>query len=534
MRAGGLECETMNLESGMTMKMPETLARLARPALPLLAAAILAACSVTPKYERPDAPMTAAFKEAPQSGADAQSAGQWKQAEPADAALRGEWWTIFGDSTLDQLEAQAHAANQDLKAATARVAQARAIQREVRSNLFPEITAMFGPTRERFSPASLGRPDNGQGDTSTLWRAQAGVSYEADLFGQVSANVDAATADAQRSEALLRSVQLALQADVAVNYFNVRELDAQRQIYVRTLDLRQQTLNLVESRYREGYISELDVARARSELASAQSEALGIDRRRAASEHALAVLLGKAPAEFSLPAQPLTRIAIRVPAGLPSALLERRPDIAAAERSMAAANDRIGAARAAFFPQLDITGSLGYESAQLSNLFQWSTRTFLLGPLTGAMLSLPIFDGGRRQAGVDRARAAYEEDVANYRQSVLTAFREVEDNLSDLRLLDQQTSAQDTAVQASNRAAELSHRQYREGAIAYLDVIDSDRTVLTQQRVSVELDGQRALATVNLIRAIGGGWGLDTPAGPAGLAGPAGPAAPATTPVAAR
>jgi multidrug efflux system outer membrane protein len=252
------------------------------------------------------------------------------------------------------------------------------------------------------------------------------------------------------------------------------------------------------------------VARARAELASAQSEALGIDRRRAEAEHALAVLLGKAPAEFAMPAQPLSRIAIQVPAGLPSSLLERRPDIAAAERAMAGANDRIGAARAAFFPQLNITGAAGFESSDLGNLFQWSSRAFLLGPLAGAMLSLPIFDAGRRQAGVDRARAVYEEDVANYRQTVLGAFREVEDNLADLRLLSQQTQAQDQAVQASSRAAQLSHTQYKEGSISYLNVIDSDRTVLTQQRVSVQLDGERARATVNLIRAIGGGWGLDS------------------------
>jgi multidrug efflux system outer membrane protein len=479
---------------------------LTRFSVSLLTTLILAGCSVTPTYERPAAATSAAFKEA----LPADQAGKWKAAEPSEAVLRGAWWQAFNDETLNGLETQAHDANQNLKAAAARVAQARALQRQTRSGLFPEVTANFGPTRQRASPASQNFSDDGPATSSTLWRAQAGVSYEADLFGRVSSTVDAATADAQQSEALLRSVQLALQADVATNYFMVREQDAERQLYVRTLELRKQTLDLVEHRYKEGDISELDVARARSELASAESEALGIDRRRAESEHALAVLLGKTPAEFSLPALPLNRIAIQVPAGLPSSLLERRPDIAAAERSMAAANDRIGAARAAFFPQLDITGYLGYESSQLGNLFQWSSRTFLLGPLTGAMLSLPVFDAGRRQAGVDRARAVYEEDVANYRQTVLGAFREVEDNLANLRILDEQTLAQDRAVQSSSRAAQLSHTQYREGSISYLDVIDSDRTVLIQQRVSVQLDGERARSTVNLIRAIGGGWGLDS------------------------
>lgn len=478
-----------------------------RLALSALTAAILAGCSLTPDYQRPSAPVTATFKEA----LPPNEAGQWKTAQPSEAQLRGEWWKVFGDDTLNALEIQAAEANQNLKAAAARLAQARALQRQTRSGLFPEVTANFGPTRQRQSPASQGQPDDGRATSSTLWRGQLGVSYEADLFGRVSSTVNAATADAQQSEALLRSVQLALQADVAENYFIVRELDAERQIYVRTLELRKQTLDLVERRYKEGDISELDVARARSELASAQSEALGIDRRRAQSEHALAVLLGKAPAEFSLPPNPLARIAISVPAGLPSSLLERRPDIAAAERAMAAANDRIGAARAAFFPQLNITGYAGYESSELGNLFEWSSRTFLLGPLTGAMLTLPIFDAGRRQAGLDRARAVYEEDVANYRQTVLGAFREVEDNLANLRILDEQTQAQDRAVQASARAAQLSHTQYKEGSISYLDVIDSDRTVLTQQRVSVQLDGERARSTVNLIRALGGGWGLDTP-----------------------
>ncbi|MFC4277225.1 efflux transporter outer membrane subunit [Achromobacter aloeverae] len=480
---------------------------LQRFSMSLLTTLVLAGCSVTPTYERPAAPASAAFKEA----LPADQAGQWKTAQPAEDQLRGAWWELFKDEQLNRLEVQAQAANQSLKAAAARLAQARALQRQARSSLFPEVTANFGPTRQRASPASQGLADDGPATSSTLWRAQAGVSYEADLFGRVSSTVDAATADAQQSEALLRSVQLALQADVAQNYFQVRQLDAERQVYVQTLDLREQTLKLVERRYKEGDISELDVARARSELASAQSEALGIDRNRAAAEHALAVLLGLAPSEFSLPATPLARIDLRVPAGLPSGLLERRPDIAAAERAMAAANDRIGAARAAFFPQLNITGYAGYESSELGHLFQWSSRTFLLGPLTGAMLSLPIFDAGRRQAGLDRARAVYEEDVANYRQSVLGAFREVEDNLASLRILDDQIGAQDRAVQASSRAAQLSHTQYKEGSISYLDVIDSDRTVLAQQRISVQLDGARALSTVNLIRALGGGWSLPTP-----------------------
>ena len=485
------------------------------PAL-LAALLVLAGCAVGPEYHRPDVATPAAFKEAAaQPPLAPHEAGTWQAAQPAEQALRGEWWKLFGDDTLNALEDEAQRANHSLQAAAARLKQARALLGDARSGLFPTVDAGFGPTRQRPSAASQGLPDGASTDATTLWRAQVGVAYEADLFGRVASTVDAATADAQQSEALYRSVLLALQADVAQAYFQVRELDAGLRLYRQTVELRGETLQLIQRRYDAGDISELDLARARSELESARAEALGVERRRASAEHALAVLLGKAPSEFSLPAQPLTRIAVAIPAGLPSTLLERRPDIAAAERAMAAANARIGAAQAAFFPRLDITGAAGFESSELGNLFEWSSRTFLLGPLVGAALSLPIFDGGRRQAGLDRARAVYEEDVANYRQTVLTAFREVEDNLANLRILSSQTSAQDAALQASERAARISHTQYREGSISYLDVIEADRTVLAQQRVAVQLDGERARSAVNLIRALGGGW--DTPL-PAALA----------------
>ena len=450
----------------------------------------LAGCSVAPDYRRPAVDTPAAYKEAP--AVPAGQEGQWKPAAPAEDQPRGQWWRVFGDETLNALESQAAAANQDLKAAAARLAQARALQGEARSERYPRVDAGFGPTRQRPSPASQGRDDDGPSQPATLWRTSLGVSYEADLFGRVSSTVAAADAELGRSEALFRSVQLALQADVAQAYFLVRELDAERELYAGTVELRQHTLRLVQRRFDEGDISELDLARSRSELASARAQLLGVERRRAAAEHALAILLGRAPADFSLPAQPLARVSVQIPAGLPSSLLERRPDIAAAERAMAAANARIGAAQAAFFPRLELTGALGYESSQLGNLFEWSSRTFLLGPLVGTMLSLPIFDGGRRQAGLDLARARYEEDVAAYRQTVLGAFREVEDNLANLRILADQSRTQDEAVQASARAARLSQIQYREGSISYLDVIDADRTVLLERRAAVQLEGERA------------------------------------------
>jgi multidrug efflux system outer membrane protein len=471
----------------------------------LAALLVLAGCSVAPTYERPTVDTPPAYKEVGSALAGEQSS-QWKSAQPAEDITRGEWWKVFNDAGLNALEDRAQQANQNLKAAAARLGQARALTKDARAGYFPQVDAGIGATRQRTSPASQGLPADANTQPSTLYRAQLGISYEADLFGRVASTVDAATADAQRSEALFHSVLLALQADVAQQYFLVRELDAALALYRGTVDLRRESLRLVQLRFDAGDISEVDLARARSELASAQSEELGITRQRAIAEHALAILLGSTPAEFTLPAQPLTRISLNVPVGLPSTLLERRPDIAAAERAMAAANARIGVARSAFFPSLNLTGGLGYESAQLGDLFNWSSRTFLLGPLVGTALSMPIFDGGRRQAGVDRARASYEEQVADYRGTVLNAFREVEDNLANLRILADQGRAQDEAVNAAERAAKLSHAQYREGAVSYFNVIDADRSVLQQQRASVQLDGERARSTVNLIRALGGGW----------------------------
>lgn len=472
----------------------------------VLTALVLAGCAIGPEYERAEMPLPQKFKEATLSPEAAQ---KWKAAQPQDALSRGRWWRIFNDPALNNLQEQAASANQDLKAAAARVRQARALRQNAQADRYPNLDAGFGPNRQRVSNDSQGLPQDAPSSAQTLWRAQLGASYEVDLFGRVASEVDAATADAQQSAALFESVKLTLQADVAQAYFLIRRLDAELELYQRTVKLRSDTLALVQQRFQEGEIGELDVARSQSALASARSQALGVERERALAEHALATLLGTTPAEFTLAPNPLERLPVAIPAGLPSSLLERRPDIAAAERAMAAANARVGAAQTAFFPRLTLTGAMGYESAELGNLLQWSSRTFLLGPLIGTALSLPIFDGGRREAGVERARARYEEDVAAYRQTVLLAFKEVEDGLVSLRLLGEQTQVQDTAVQRASRAAELSQIQYREGAINYLDVLDADREVLLQQRASVRLDGERAHAAVALVRAVGGGWDSD-------------------------
>lgn len=467
---------------------------------PLLAALLtLAGCSLTPVYRPPGVITPEAFKEAP-------AEGQWKAAEPAESSPRGEWWKAFADPTLDELETRAAAANLDLKAGVARLAQARALQHNARAALFPQIGIGAGATRQRPSPASQGLPADAETHISTVWRAQGTVAYEADLFGRIGSAVDAAEATSEQGAALFRSLQLAIQADVAQVYFSLRELDALAALYAETVRLREQSTRLFQRRFDEGDISELELATSRTEFASARSEALGIARQRAVAEHSLAILLGHTPSAFSLPPRPLERTRLQVPAGLPSSLLERRPDIAAAERAMAAANARIGSARAAFFPRLSLTGALGYESAELGDLFKWSSRAFVMGPLLGTVLSLPVFDGGARQAGVDQARAAYDEEAANYQQTVLRAFKEVEDNLAHLRLLGDQMQAQDEAVSSARRAARLSQIQYREGSVSHLNVIDADRSVLQQQRTAVQLEADRARATVNLIRAIGGAW----------------------------
>lgn len=462
-----------------------------------LLAILLAGCSVTPPYQRPLVETPTRFKEA---------SGEWKIAEPAEAAPRGDWWKAFADPTLDTLEQQAAENNQDLKAGLARLLQARAAQQGEHARLFPQIGIGTGPTRQRASPASQRLAADADSSPYTLWRAQASVDYEADLFGRISSGVDAASADAEQRAALFQSLRLAIQADVAQGYFSLRELDTRAAQYRDTVALRTQELDLIERRFEAGDLSELERARARTELATARAEAIGVARQRAVAEHALAILLGRAPSAFALPPQPLQRVALSVPPGLPSALLERRPDIAAAERALVAANARIGSARAAFFPQLSLTGALGYESAQLGDLFNWSSRAFLLGPLAGTMLTLPLIDGGARRAGVDRATAVYEEDVAAYRETVLRAFKEVEDNLAHLRLLGEQIEAQDMAVTSARRAAALSQTRYREGSVSQLDVIDAERSVLQQQNESVRLDADRARATVALIQALGGGW----------------------------
>ncbi|QDE39837.1 efflux transporter outer membrane subunit [Luteibacter pinisoli] len=473
--------------------------RLALALIPLLGA-----CSLAPSYQRPDAGETATFKE--QSAQTAPDGTVWKAATPSDAVLRGQWWAVFADADLDGLEAQAMADNQTLKGALARVNEARAVQLTARSALFPTIGAGAGPVRQKPSSAATYGTDGINVPPQTLWRAQATATWEVDLFGRATSELNASKAESMQAEALFRSVQLALQADVAQTYFNLRELDSEIAIYRQTVALREDAVKLVTHRYDAGDITELDVARATAELATARSDQMTAERLRAASEHSLAVLLGMPPAAFSFPARPIEKVDITLPAGLPSDLLERRPDIAAAERAVAAANARIGVARAAYFPSLTLTGSGGGESAKFSNLFSSGSKVFLLGPLAGTILNLPLFDGGLRKGNLQKTHAELEESTAAYREQVLVAFQEVEDHLADLRILQTQTKTQDEAVRASTRAEAISRTQYREGAVNFLDVIDAQRSTLQSRLAASRLTGVQTVATVNLIRALGGGW----------------------------
>jgi multidrug efflux system outer membrane protein len=468
---------------------------------PLLITVVLAGCSLAPKFERPEVETPAQFKELPPA-----ERGSWKTAQPAEAHPRGEWWKTFGDPRLDQLEADAIAANQDLKAAVARVSQARSLVGVTKAERIPQVDVGFGPTREKPTGASLGLPPGVDVTPFTVWRGLLSVSYEVDLFGRVSDNIRAAQSDYEAEQARFYSVQLALQADVAQTYFALRESDEELTLLRDTVRLRADSVRLLQRRLDLGEINELDVARAKTELETTRSDAIALERQRAVLEHALAVLLGRPPAAFSLDPAPLASTMPVIPAGLPSSLLERRPDIAAASRTMAAANSRIGIAKAAFFPVLNLTAVGGFESAELGDLFKWSSRTWLLGPLAGTILSMPLIDGGRNQANLDRSYAVLEESVATYRQQVLVAFAEVENNLANVRTLDDQGQATRDAATSASRALTIAQIRYRAGATGYLDVIDAQRSLLSIQRLDTQIKGARATSTVALIRALGGGW----------------------------
>ncbi len=461
--------------------------------LPLLAAAallfLLGGCTLGPDYRRPELDVPVEYRE------DA----PWKKAAPADEAPKGPWWTAYGDPVLDNLQERTAQANQDIKAAVARLDRARAAARIEESDLWPRIDLNPAAQRRR-TPADLSALR--RGDTRTTLSLPFDLGYEVDLWGRVRRSVEAATEEARATAADLENLRLTLHAEVARNYFALRALDSEIELLKRAVELRRQNLRLVESLFLNGEVGRLDVARAETELATAQADVAGLSRDRAQIEHALAVLTGDAVSNFELPASPLDISPPAPSPGLPSHLLERRPDVAAAERRLMAANARIGIAHAAFFPDIRLTGSAGFGSDELSSLFSWDNRLWAFGPA----VSLPVFNAGRNRAGLEQAQAVYEEEIARYRQTLLNAFREVEDSLSDLRILAQQAEMQQLAVIASRDAAQLSNKRYRAGLVSYLEVVDSERTALTSQRIATRILGQRLQASVSLIKALGGDW----------------------------
>lgn len=442
-------------------------------------------CTVGPNYSRPAVATATTWKEA--------------TATTNAPALPPEWWTLFNDAELNRLETQAVAANQDLKHATARVREARALARVSKSELYPSLNADSSYTRSHQSAnRDIFAPKSDTDDFSTGFD----LSYEVDIWGRVRRSVEAAKADFAAVTTDLRVVLLTLTADVARNYQALRSLDNEQRVIEATAALRRDELQLQETRNKAGLINEVDVTRARTELANVEAELQGVVRSRAQIEHALAVLCGQPPASFGVTAQ-LTNIAPpEIPAGLPAELLQRRPDVVLAEHNLEAANARIGVAKAAFFPTIKLTGAAGYASADLGSLVNWPSRFAQFGP----SISVPIFQGGRNQANLKAAEARYDENVATYRGAVLNAFREVEDSLSDLSTLATQGEAVHRALVSARDTAALADERYQRGLSSYLEVVDARRAALQAERQEVQLRGQRSTSTILLAKALGGGW----------------------------
>lgn len=465
-----------------------------RSLAPLLAAMVLAGCASAPfePAAAPNAPV--AFKSID---------GRWAALAPAESQARGEWWKAFADPLLDDLVARADRHNTGIQLAAARLAQARALVRSTNADRLPQVGVGASATRQTLPPGSGAAP----GQAATALSAAASVSWEPDLFGRLAKAGDAASLDAQSREALVQSTRLLVQSDVAQTYFVLRALDAERALVRQTVAAYRDTLRLTERRFQAGDVSELDLARVRTEVASTESQALALDRRRAQLEHALAVLLGELPSGFTLAEADWSGALPQVPPGLPSSVLARRPDVAAAQRAMQAAQLRAGVARSAWFPDVALTASAGFASTELSDLFKWSARAWGVG----ALLSLPVFDGGRREAGVQSANAQWDAAAASYREQVLVAFRDVEDQLSALSLLADQANAQAQAVEWASRATVLSNARYRNGYVSQLELLDARRSELANRRQALQVRAAQYEATVGLIRALGGGWEAAAP-----------------------
>jgi NodT family efflux transporter outer membrane factor (OMF) lipoprotein len=472
---------------------------------------LLAGCNFAPRYKQPATPAPVAYKElTPES---AQEVDGWKTAEPKDNVLRGKWWEVFGDAQLNALEDQVNISNQTVAAAVANFLSARAVVKQDRSQYFPNVTANPSVTRSRTSGArsssggSSGGGTNGffGSQTTTLYSLPIDASWEPDFWGRIRNTVRAGRYEAQATLADLENTRLTVQSEVAADYMQIRAADAQEKLLNDAVEAYKESLRLTQVRHDTGIASDQDVAQAEIQMNSTMAQATDVGIQRAQFEHAIAMLIGKAPAEFSMPPMPLEDKPVAVPFGVPSGLLERRPDIAAAERRVAEANARIGVARAAYFPTVSLTASGGYESSSTVNLFSGPALVWSLG----AAAAQTIFDAGNKFAVTEQAKAQYQGLVANYRQTVLSAFQEVEDNLVALRLLSREIQQQDAAVAASQRYLNLANDRYKLGIDSYLNVITAETTLLSNQRTAVTLRLNQMNATVQLIKALGGGWSGD-------------------------
>ena len=457
----------------------------------MLMLAPLGACTMGPDYVRPVADTPAAFKE---------SQG-WKTAQPRDQELRGKWWEAFSDPLLDELMQQVSLSNQNLVQAAAQFRQARALVQSARAGYLP-IVSMGASVARGHASSNLGGQNAGTRASATSYSLSLDAVWEADLWGRVRRTVESNESAAQASAADLDALRLSIQAELAQNYFQLRALDTQKKLFDDTIAAYERTLSLTQNQYAAGVVAKVDVIQAQTQLKTTQAQALDISVQRAQLEHAIALLLGKPASGYALSPAALTALAPDIPAGVPSSLLERRPDIAAAERRMAAANAQIGVAEAAYYPSLTLSVSGGFQSSSFANWLTAPSRFWSLGPA----LAQTLFDGGLRRAQTDQAIAAYDANVAGYRQTVLTGFKEVEDNLVALRILEEEAAIQDEAVQNARQSVALTTNQYKAGIVSYLNVVTVQATALANERSAVDILNRRLAASVQLIKALGGGW----------------------------
>ena len=456
----------------------------------------LSGCAVGPKYQRPPVQAPAAWK----------TEGPWREAAPKDTIPKGAWWEIFHDEELNHFEEQLLAANQSLAAARDRLDQARSLARVASAALFPTLATDPSAARTRYSGNRPGASIPTTTLTQGVYEIPFALNYEVDLFGRNRKNLQAANATLQGTAADLQNVQLVLTAELAADYFSLRELDAESQVVQDSVKIEQQGMALVNHRHEGGIASGLDVAQQQTLLDSTVTQLYLLQQQRAQFEHAIAALTGSAASAFDVPVAALSAVPPPVPLGMPSDLLERRPDIATAERTMANENALVGVARTAFYPQFTISGAGGFQSISLGSLISTPSIFWSLG---GDLLQ-PIFNGGRNRANLAATQAAYQESVANYRESALTAFQQVEDSLSGLDSLSRAAQTQNAAVADARRALEIANDRYVGGLTTFLDVITAQSVLLTNQRLSTQLLGQQMVTSVLLVKALGGGWDAST------------------------